>query len=289
MKKYDFYFLCLLITGALFGCQQQSEAKKTADAEILTITQLANSDFHFLLGENILEALIKPSDGGKLVSLKYKGKEVLASKAADSVAYGSTFWPSPHNWGWPPASEIDRDAYSSKLKENTLIMQGPVIQKMGLRFVKEFTLIPEDTSLYFRYTIINTSEEVKSVAPWEVTRVPKGGLAFFPVSENYKSFENLNSGIKEDLYFCEVPTGYNGKSQKINFDASEGWLAYLRENTLFVKQVDNLNAEQIAPNEGDVELYIDDLSDYIELENQGIYTKLQPGDSLHYDTKWFLN
>lgn len=282
------YIVSLFYLLLLTACANKKDIKMPDRQAQLSIEQLSNKDYHFVMGNNLIAALISPEDGGKLTSLKYNGKEILTPQSTDSLAYGSTFWPSPHNWGWPPASSIDRDTYSSVLDGNRLVMKGPVIENLGLQFIKYFTIDVEDTILNFTYQIVNVSEESKKVAPWEVTRVPKGGFTFFPIVQDYPSFKSVTSGKFEHLYYCSVDGDYSGKSQKINFNAEKGWLAHAMNGILLIKKFRDVPIDEIAPKEGDVEIYIDNDTNYIELENQGAFTELLPGDTLVYRTDWYL-
>lgn len=287
MNKHS-YYLILLLMALVTACTSKPPQEATPSENPLVIRQLSNGDVHFILGETFIEALVSPGDGGKLTSLKYRGNEILTSQSTDSLAYGSTFWPAPHDWGWPPAAAIDRAAYATTLEDSVLILEGPVIESMGLKFIKHFSLHPEDSTARFTYQIVNVSDHPVPVAPWEVTRVPKGGFSFFPVEDEYQPFTGVASGIVENLYYCAVSETYAGKPQKINFNANAGWLAHVDNGILLLKTFPDLSASEITPGEGDVEIYIDNDTNYIELENQGPYVKLPPGDSISYSTTWYL-
>jgi hypothetical protein len=49
----------------------------------------------------------------------------------------------------------------------------------GYAFTKEFYGNPTDTTVHVKYTIANVSEVEKTVAAWEVTRMPSSGFSFF--------------------------------------------------------------------------------------------------------------
>jgi len=285
MKIYHILLFHLLLFTA---CANKRDIWTPDRQAMLSIKQLSNRDYHFVMGNNLIETLISPENGGKLTSLKYNGRELLTPKSTDSLAYGSTFWPSPHDWGWPPIRSIDRDAFSSVLDGNKLVMKGPVIENLGLQFIKYFTIDVEDTVLNFTYLMVNVSEKPRKVAPWEVTRVPKGGFTFFPVTKDYPAFDSVASGRVGNMYYCSTENNFSGRSQKINFDAKNGWLAHSANGILIIKKFKDLSVDEIAPKEGDVEIYIDDDSNYIELENQGAFTELSPGDSIVYRTTWYL-
>ena len=62
----------------------------------------------------------------------------------------------------------------------------------------------------------------------------------------------------------------------------KGWLAYLNKEKglLLVKQFEDLVAGQPAPDEAEIQVYVNRGKTYIELESQGAYTTLQPGEEL---------
>ena len=43
-----------------------------------------------------------------------------------------------------------------------------------------------------------------------------------------------------------------------------------------------------APGEAEVQVYVNRGKTYIELESQGAYTLLQPGESLSWTVRWYL-
>jgi hypothetical protein len=75
---------------------------------------------------------------------------------------------------------------------------------------------------------------------------------------------------------------------KLWADASEGWVAHVAAGLVFIKTFSDLSAEQIAPMEGDVALYTNQLHTYIELENLGPYVSIAPGASASWTVTWYL-
>ena len=58
------------------------------------------------------------------------------------------------------------------------------------------------------------------------------------------------------------------------------------------KSFADLTADEIAPKEGDVELYVNtdhpDIKRYVEVEAQGAYADIAANSSVSWQTKWFL-
>jgi len=49
-----------------------------------------------------------------------------------------------------------------------------------------------------------------------------------------------------------------------------------------------LTPEQAAPGEAEIQVYVNQGKTYIEIESQGAYTALAPGESLSWTVRWYL-
>ena len=67
-----------------------------------------------------------------------------------------------------------------------------------------------------------------------------------------------------------------------------GWLAWFADGLLLVKKFQDLQAGEPAPGEAEVQVYVNRGKSYIELESQGAYTLLQPGERLSWTVRWYL-
>ena len=77
------------------------------------------------------------------------------------------------------------------------------------------------------------------------------------------------------------------QNRKVNADG-KGWLAYLNNNLLMVKKFQDLSPSQPAPEEAEIQVYVNRGKTYVELESQGAYTELKAGESLSWTVKWYL-
>jgi hypothetical protein len=55
-----------------------------------------------------------------------------------------------------------------------------------------------------------------------------------------------------------------------------------------VKKFDDLNASQPAPEEAERQVYVNMRKTFIELESQGAYTTLKPGEELKWTVTWYV-
>lgn len=248
------------------------------------IQQLEGTEKYQLTNGNLLMTI--DSNGGKILSFKCDSLEVI-SQSRWPESFGSTFWTSPQKeWNWPPVPEYDKRPYEVVQTDGMLTMTSQVSERLKYRIRKEFSVDESDNAFVVNYSIINEGSEARKVAPWEITRVPNAGIIFFdsPVDGIWPA--NL-------LLFTEAYgiSWYNAdeapQNRKVNADG-KGWLAYYNNELLLIKKFQDLESSQPAPDEAEIQVYVNRGKTYIELESQGAYTLLQPGESLQWTVRWYL-
>jgi len=281
---------------------------------VAALTAGAQNSDCFVLTNGDASMTIDIQQGGKVLSLKHGEQEVL-SQLKRPEWFGSTFWTSPQQeWNWPPVREFDKQPYTVECREpNHLSIVSPVSQRLGgLRVGKDFTVISPSSSLplgegreeagkvqarlkgasafLITYTIKNEGSQPRSVAPWEITRVVNhgeaDGIIFFdaPVDSIWPvGLMTFTSAYRASWYKTDAAP----QNRKVNADG-RGWLAYCADGLLLVKQFQDLKAGEAAPGEAEIQVYVNQGETYIELENQGPYTLLQPGEQLSWSVRWYL-
>lgn len=247
---------------------------------------IKNSDAKYSIQMNDLTMTID-SKGGKILSFKYKDAEVI-SQIRFPEAFGSTFWTSPQKeWNWPPVPEYDKQPYTVEVKGASLVMKSNVSPRLKYSIMKEFVPDAKENAIIINYTITNESDETRKVAPWEVTRVQNGdGLIFFDADVNNITPAGLMD-FKEEYGAAWYQPDVTNQNRKINADG-KGWLAYATNGLLLVKKFQDLEPSQPAPNEAEIQVYVNRGKAHIELESQGAYTTLEPGKSLTWTVRWYL-
>lgn len=271
-----------------------------------TIRPLEENRFEIAVGENTMT--VDAAHGGKILSFKHGGQEVIAQNAAAAPAppaadnegpapfrrrwfnpnsYGSTFWTSPQaEWNWPPVPEYDSKPYSADLHDGTLILTGSASERFGYRIRKTFTPDPEDGAIVVSYTIINEGDEEKKAAPWEITRVPNGGFVLFKADPKAVTPADLMQ-VSAFQSVARIDIDVADANRKINSDG-KGWLAFCDNGLVLVKRFKDLKPSEPAPGEAEIQVYIDARKSFVELESQGPYTTLKPGGFLHWTVRWYL-
>ena len=268
MKRFISLFLMTVTFGVTTALAQDNDGKYT----------LQN-------GERTM--VIDAAKGGKILSLKYGEREVI-SQLRWPEAFGSTFWTSPQKeWNWPPVPEYDKRPYTVEQKDGVLTLTSEVSERMKYRIRKAFAVDERDGAFVITYTIINESDEVRRVAPWEITRVQnEGGLIFFEAPVEGITPAGLMD-FKDAFGAAWYQTDETNGNRKVNADG-KGWLAYYNNGLLLVKQFDDLDASQPAPDEAEIQVYVNRGKAHIELESQGAYTTLQPKETVSWTVRWYL-
>ena len=250
-----------------------------------TITPLEDGQYCISLAD--LSMTVDAQHGGKILSFKLGEAEMLNQGSMPS-SFGSTFWTSPQaEWRWPPVPEYDTLPFSAEVKDGALVLTGQKSERFGYSIRKRFEADPKDGAIVVTYTIINESGQTRSVAPWEVSRVPNSGVVFFdaPTVESAYNMPALPFTFSHGAawYVLDEAT----RNRKINADG-HGWLAFSANGLMLIKSFDDIDASQTAPDEAEIQVYVNLGKTYVELEDQGPYTTLQPGEELNWTVRWYL-
>ena len=77
------------------------------------------------------------------------------------------------------------------------------------------------------------------------------------------------------------------QNRKINADG-KGWLAFKSNGLVLKKVFPDLKPSDPAPDEAEIQVYVNQGDTYVELESQGAYTTLKPGKKLDWTVRWYL-
>ena len=269
MKR--FLLSVLLFPGCLFASAQPVQV-------------LENGMYGIQSGD--VTMTVDAAHGGKILSFQYKDREIL-SQAQWPNAFGSTFWTSPQAvWNWPPIPEHDSAPYTVDRADDVLVLTGPVSEKYGFRIRKRFSADPADGAVVITYSILNESGESRQVAPWEITRVPNGGVVGFRarVEDIWPAGLVKASQFADDLVRIDIDVA--DVNRKVNADG-EGWLAFSDGALVFLKTFPDITPSQAAPEGAEIQVYVNAGKAYVEIENQGACQTLSPGGFLNYTVRWY--
>ena len=273
MNKLRIFSLLLAVAGSCLMARAQE------------IKALENDQYSVTSKDMTL--VVDAAHGGKILSFKYKDAEIL-NQGRRPNSFGSTFWTSPQaQWNWPPVAEYDTKPFAAELKDNALFLTGEKSERFGYRIRKKIHVCPHDGAMVLTYTIVNESAETRQVAPWEISRVANGGVLYFQADkvEPANNMAGLPFTFKDGIAWYEMDEAQ--ENRKINADG-EGWLAFNNGEVIFIKKFQNLKEGEAAPAEAEIQVYANPGKTFVEVEEQGPYTTLQPGESVDWMVRWYL-
>jgi hypothetical protein len=244
---------------------------------------MASGRYQFSFGDVVLE--IDPMDGGRVSKLALSGTDLIVSSGTDPTTWGSVFWTSPRSsWPgtmWPPPAAIDNAAYTASLSGAHVVVSGPTEPTLGVNMKKDYAA---DASgwITINYTI-NATKALKA-APWEVSRVPRGGIVFFPVGSSLTAGPLMITQSAGIAWFDDSSKSVTSPNGDKCYADGMGWTAYVAGGNLFLKKFMDQPASAEAPGEGEVDVYPG--NGFLEFEVEGPYTSIAASGNLPWSIQW---
>jgi len=232
-----------------------------------------------------LQMSIDPQTGGRIASLTYRGVDFLKTERdSQNLQWGSTVWPAPQSaWRWPPPKLMDQGEY--KVVEATtkrVILQSQPNAYQGLQVEKSFVPIGIDT-IRVTYTFINQGPDSLRTGIWENARVPLQGEASWEASENPP---DRIPGWKESVSQTRLQLGAHLQKHKLFIKATAPGIRHELNGLVLERTWSPFTSDGIAPGQAPIEIYYDPFAQFAELEIQGPYEVLAPGDQTILEVYW---
>ncbi len=281
----------------------------TSSCAPTTPTMVSSSDYQIKVCNVTLD--VNPQIGARIFSLTLGSTNIIspftcttydANSTNCNNSAGSTFWTSPQSgWDgtvggsnvWPPLAAIDGNPYTPSTSGNVLTLTGSADPTLGASVTKAISADSATGWITLTFTI-NTQGKALSAAPWQITRVGRGGIVLFPLMSLISNTTSpqwvlLPSGGYEWIDDTNQTSVVSTSGAKIIADGgvtgqSYTWLAYAEPPpsgqtnwNLFLIKYPDVAQSAFAPGESDTEVYPG--SGYIELEAQGAYSTIAANSS----------
>jgi len=259
-----------------------------AAAPVVPVQVAGGSTYRFSYGDTIFE--IDAKTGARVAKLSLAGADMIVTTAADATTWGSVFWTSPRTgvWvpEWPPPDAIDKNPYTATISGSHLLTTGMADATLGVSMAKDYAADAASGWITINYTINST--KAQSAAPWEVSRVPRGGITFFPLGSSVTKGPLTITQSDGIVWFDDASKTAKdpGDGSKLIADGKDGWEAYAFGGNLFLKRFVDQPASAQAPGEGEICIYPG--ATWIEFEVQGPYKPITAGGSLPWKVEWRL-
>lgn len=214
------------------------------------------------------------------------------------------FWGGHRLWHAPediPRTYIPDDHNGIRIEElaDGVRLLPPVEAPTGIRKEMELHLLPGKAQVRVRHVLINEGHWAVDLAPWAITQMALGGVALIPQQDQpkedaklpdrslvlwpYTRLQDERLHLADDYIVVEGKPGVNS-SCKIGVRNPQGWLAYLKDEVLFVKQTEAHLENPHFDFGCNTEIYVDHR--FLELETIGAMVHLEPGASVEHVENW---
>jgi hypothetical protein len=250
-----------------------------------------------------LQARILPQQGGRLAVLRFRGVDAIVPPGRVPGFWGDTFWPSPQSlFDWPPPATLDGAPYEVLgAGPDRIALRSRPDARLGLQ-VEKLCVVGDD-AVGFTFTLGNVGRQPRGVAPWQVTRAPRAGLLVWQPGQRFDDDDRVVKHVEDPgcWYWHDRLPDFAGHEQIHGhaairvpdvtttskfFTDARGWAAHVHSGLVVLRIFPDIEPDQMAPRQAELELFFGLERDYIEVENQGPYRALEPGEALTYHVEW---
>ncbi|MBN2673072.1 MAG: hypothetical protein JXX29_15420 [Deltaproteobacteria bacterium] len=270
-------------------CEDDTNLERSVESQHSMERHGNSFQFSFSNGSSQWRFECRLENGGRITSFRLDDNEILVPQTPDGPhgMYGSTFWTAPENWGWPPPAVIDEGTYQLvQTGKSAVSIQSDLDPQLNIQVMKKFTIDSNRCGMHVDYTIVNRGATAQMFAPWEISRVEKTGLTFYPVGNkpiNGVTRGDIQTEMADGIRWYQHPDVMSDDA-KLFDSCAENWIAHTDGKLLFVKEFEPANP--VADGEGEIEIYACD--GYVEVEEQGSFKTIAPGQSSTWRVNWYL-
>lgn len=169
----------------------------------------------------------------------------------------------------------------------------------GIQKSIELAFGSRPSEVVVEHTIRNGGREPIECAPWAITQLKSGGVAFLPQFEGhingnpylpnrslviwpYTDIGSASLGISNSM--VTVSSKIENGALKVGLPNPAGWIAYWIDQTLFVKEADFDPDDDYLDFSASSQCYANPR--FLELETLGPRTILNPGEEIRHRERW---
>jgi hypothetical protein len=254
-----------------------------------------------------LELIATAGFGPRLIRFGFAGGDNILGECPDAVVQtslgpwrprgGHRLWAAPESM---PRSYAPDDLPVECVAERDGLLLRQTVDGAGIEKELRVALGPEGVRVVHRLT--NRGPEAFDAAAWALTIMSGGGTALIP-QEPYRSWDDCFLPARplilwhytnlQDPRWRLGPRFIRLKSdpalaspQKIGAGNKQGWAAYAKGSTVFVKRFARLTSAAYPHHGSNNEAYT--AGSFLELETLGPVRRLEPGEALEHEERWGL-
>jgi hypothetical protein len=280
------------------------------DVKVQKVSYLNQPNCYRLANDSV-ELIVTTDVGPRIIRYGFLGRDnVLAEvpELATQTAFGEFKpWGGHRLWAAPeanPRSYVpDNNSLASKIEADNKIRLMPATEReTGIGKEMTVSLASGGTCVTVQHRIFNRNQWAIDLAPWALTIMNGGGEAIFP-QEPYRSWDDYllparplvlwhYTDLSDPRWtlsqkYLRLRTDERlAGPQKAGIANKQGWAAYLRQGTLFVKRFDYQEGATYPDYGSNNETYT--AGTFIEIESLGPLQRLEPGEGAEHTERWYL-
>jgi hypothetical protein len=264
----------------------------------------------YRLANKSVEVVVTTDVGPRIIRYAYMGEENILGEIPDDVVKtalgtwkpwgGHRLWTAPE--AMPRSYSPDNDRVPHTIDGNTIRLVQSVEPQTGIQKELTVTLDPDGSGVTVAHRLTNKGMWDVEVAPWALTIMNGGGEVIIP-QEPYRSHDEYllparplalwhYTDLSDPRWtigkkYIRLRTNAQMKEpQKVGTGNRQGWAAYLRKRTLFVKRFGWVEGATYPDFGSNTETYT--AGNFIELETLAPLARLAPNASADHTERWFL-
>lgn len=265
----------------------------------------------YKLSNGTVELILTTDVGPRIIRYAFCGEENILGEVPDAVVEtelgqwrplgGHRLWTAPE--AKPRSYAPDNDSVMFEFEgSHALRLTAQVEAATGIQKEMRVVLDAAGTGVQVHHKITNRNLWAIETAPWALTIMNGGGEAIFPqepfrawseyllparplvlwhytnLSDPRWTFSRKYIRLRSDEKLAEP--------QKIGLLNKQGWGAYLRHETLFIKRAAYIEGATYPDYNCNFETYT--AGSFIEVESLAPLERLEPGKSVEHTERWFL-
>jgi hypothetical protein len=265
----------------------------------------------YKLTNGTVEAIVTTDVGPRVIRYGFPGEENILGEVPETVIKTELGdwkpWGGHRLWTAPEANPRSYAPDNSPLEYETdgdysIRLMQAVEPQTGIQKEMTVTLEQSGTQLTIHHKITNRGLWSIDAAVWALTIMNGGGVAIFP-QEPYRSWDEYLLPARPlvlwhytDLSdarwaigkkYIQLKTDASvAAPQKIGLANKQGWAAYHRRRTLFVKRFSYHEGASYPDYGSNNETYT--AGSFIEIESLGPVLRLEPGMAATHEEQWHL-
>lgn len=249
------------------------------------------------------------SVGPRILGCSYRGGRNLFAVLGENAPFpypggGSFYGRGGHRLWYAPetfSTTYVPDNQPVEFQENPdgLTLLQAVDAPTGIQKCLQIVMDPDSAAITVKHRLTNTTENAVELAPWAITQMQPGGFAILPQNTSMTDKDGLWANRTLALWpyahmqdpnlvwgdrYIFVKAAYSEGRTKLGWPNQRGWLAYVLDDTLFVKSADYRPEETYYDSQSASQCYC--CPEFLELETLGPAAVLQAGKSTVHIETW---